>query len=107
MVKILFILKRREDTDNAGNKKLIQTGLFNSSAYLNEILNKMNIESVVDIAIDNNCIDRMVTKHKPTHVVIEALWVVPTKFIILCHLHPMVKWIIRFGYLNTHYLKIL
>jgi len=96
MVKILFILKKREDTDNAGNKKLIQTGLFNSSTYLNEILNKMNIESVVDIAIDNNCIDRIVTKHRPTHVIIEALWVVPTKFVILCQLHPTVKWIIRF-----------
>ena len=56
----------------------------------------MNIESVVDIAIDNNCIDRIVTKHRPTHVIIEALWVVPTKFVILCQLHPTVKWIIRF-----------
>ena len=83
MVKILFILKKREDTDATGNKKLIQTGLYNSSMYLNEILKTMNIESVVDIAIDNNCIDRIVTKHKPTHVIIEALWVVPTKFVIL------------------------
>ena len=96
MLKILFILKKREDTDATGNKKLIQTGLYNSSMYLNEILKTMNIESVVDIAIDNNCIDRIVTKHKPTHVIIEALWVVPTKFVILCQLHPSVKWIIRF-----------
>ena len=39
--------------------------------------------------------DREVTKHKPTHVIIEALWVVPTKFYILQKLHPNVKWIIR------------
>ena len=94
--KILFIIKKKEDTDSSGQKKLIQTGLYNSSNYLNTILNTMGIESTVDYAIDNNCIDRIVTKHKPTHVIIEALWVVPPKFNILCQLHRKVKWIIRF-----------
>ena len=94
--KILFIIKKRVDTDASGQKKLIQTGLYNSSNYLNIILNTMGIESNVDYAIDNNCIDRIVTKHKPTHVIIEALWVVPPKFNILCQLHPKIKWIIRF-----------
>jgi hypothetical protein len=95
--KVLFILKKREDViDKEKNiKKVIQTGLFNSSNYLNDILNNMGIESHLEIAIDNNCIDRLVTKHRPTHVVIEALWVVPPKFIILCKLHPTVKWIVR------------
>ncbi len=95
--KVLFILKKREDViDKEKNiKKVIQTGLFNSSNYLNDILNNMGIESHLEIAIDNNCIDRLVTKHRPTHVIIEALWVVPPKFIILCKLHPTVKWIIR------------
>lgn len=95
--KILFILKKREDViDKEKNiKKVIQTGLFNSSTYLNNILNEMGILSNIEIAIDNNCIDRLVTKHRPTHVIIEALWVVPTKFIILCKLHPTVKWIVR------------
>lgn len=96
MAVILFIIKKKLEIDEMGNKKLIQTGLYNSSNYLNEILNMMDIKSVVDYAIDNNCIDRIVTKHKPTHVIIEALWVVPPKFIILCQLHPTVKWIIRF-----------
>ena len=94
--KILFIIKKRVDTDASGQKKLIQTGLYNSSNYLNIILNTMGIESYVDYAIDNNCIDRIVTKHRPTHVIIEALWVVPPKFNILCQLHPKIKWIIRF-----------
>lgn len=96
MAVILFIIKKKVETDELGNKKLIQTGLYNSSNYLNDILNTIGIKSVVDYAIDNNCIDRIVTKHKPTHVIIEALWVVPPKFIILCQLHPTVKWIIRF-----------
>jgi hypothetical protein len=44
---------------------------------------------------DNNDIDREVTLHKPTHVIIEALWVVPSKFEVLSKLHPNVKWVIR------------
>jgi len=47
------------------------------------------------VAIDNNCIDREVRAYQPTHVVIEALWVVPSKFEILSKLHPNVTWIIR------------
>ncbi len=47
------------------------------------------------MVIDNNCIDKYVTFHKPTHVIIEALWVVPSKFRELARLHPKVKWIVR------------
>lgn len=55
----------------------------------------MGIESNIEVAVDNNDIDRMVTKYNPTHVIIEALWVVPAKFSVLCALHPDVKWVIR------------
>jgi len=44
---------------------------------------------------DNNCIDREVTEYKPTHVIIEALWVVPEKFEVLTRLHPKVEWLVR------------
>jgi len=93
---VLFILKKREELDETGKKKIIETGLYNSATYLNTILNNMNINSNIELAIDNNCIDRLVTKNRPTYVIIEALWVVPSKFDILCRLHPTVKWIIRF-----------
>jgi hypothetical protein len=53
------------------------------------------MDSTVVQVVDNNCINREVTKHKPTHVMIEALWVVPEKFEVLQKLHPDVKWIIR------------
>ena len=96
MSNVLFILKKREELDEKGNKKIIETGLYNSSTYLNTILNNMGINSNIEIAIDNNCIDRLVTKHRPKYVIIEALWVVPSKFDILCGIHPTVKWIIRF-----------
>jgi hypothetical protein len=43
----------------------------------------MSAESNIVVVLDNNEIDKYVTKYKPTHVIIEALWVVPTKFHIL------------------------
>jgi hypothetical protein len=45
--------------------------------------------------IDNNCIDREVSLYNPTHVIVEALWVVPSKFTELIALHPTVKWNVR------------
>jgi hypothetical protein len=60
-----------------------------------DMLNDDNISAEIEVAIDNNCIDRLVNKHKPTHVIIEALWVVPSKFSVLTKLHPTVRWIIR------------
>jgi len=94
--RVLFILKRREDYNPIKHSpKGLSTGLFNSANFMNEMLNQSGIESEIEVAIDNNDIDRLVTKHKPTHVIIEALWVVPSKFSVLTRLHPAVKWIIR------------
>lgn len=93
---ILFILKRREDFNpETHNSKGLSTGLFNSATFMVDMLNTNGVDARLEIAIDNNCIDRFVTKHRPTHVIIEALWVVPSKFPILTKLHPKVNWIIR------------
>jgi len=94
--KVLFLLKRREDYHAITHSHIgLSTGLYNSANFMNEMLQAHGIESNLEIAIDNNCIDRLVQKHRPTHVIIEALWVVPQKFAILQKLHPTVKWIIR------------
>ena len=94
--KVLFILKRREDYNPIQHSpKGLSTGLFNSATFMQNMLNNLGIEAVLEVAIDNNDIDRLVTLHKPTHVIIEALWVVPTKFAVLIPLHPTVNWIIR------------
>lgn len=94
--KVLFILKRREDFNPIMHSpKGLSTGLYNSASFMADMLNKNGIESILEVAIDSNCIDKLVTKHKPTHVVIEALWTIPSKFAILSKLHPEVKWIIR------------
>ena len=96
MSKVLFILKRREDYNATTHSHIgLSTGLYNSASFMDTMLNDRGIESVREVAIDNNCIDRLVTKHRPTHVIIEALWVVPSKFSVLQRLHPKVTWIIR------------
>ena len=94
--KVLFILKRREDYNSITHSHIgLSTGLYNSANFMNQMLKARGVHSELVVVVDNNCIDREVTKHKPTHVIIEALWVVPTKFAILQKLHPKVKWIIR------------
>ena len=94
--RVLFILKRREDFNATTHSHIgLSTGLYNSASFMDEMLHDMGIESKLSVVIDNNCIDREVTKYQPTHVIIEALWVVPQKFFELQKLHPNVKWIIR------------
>lgn len=106
MKKVLFIVKCRgiayEQTDNTvlvphdhSKSYCLSSGLFNSAKFMADMLAEQCIESKLVQVIDNNDIDREVTKFRPTHVIIEALWVVPEKFDILKKLHPDVTWIIR------------
>lgn len=96
MTKVLFICKQGSDSKVEAYGYFRKfSGLFNSARLVSEMLSKNGIESVVETARDNNDIDRLVTKHKPTHCIIEAYWVVPEKFAILSKLHPTVSWIIR------------
>lgn len=96
--KVLFILKRKEDygmdvKDYDG--KGMATGLLNSATFVKDMLVDAGVDSKLVVVTDNNDIDREVSAYRPTHVIIEALWVVPDKFDILQKLHPNVKWIIR------------
>lgn len=94
--RIQFILKRREDFDPATHtKKNLSTGLYNSASFVVQALQCQGLSVELSIAQDNNCIDRLVTEYRPTTVIIEALWVVPQKFRVLCELHPQIQWIIR------------
>jgi len=96
MARVLFILKRREDFNPEKHTKIgLITGLYNSASFMSDLLNDFKIESKLVVVTDNNCIDREITLYRPTHVIIEALWVVPDKFYILQKIHPTVKWIIR------------
>lgn len=94
--KTLFILKRREDYNADHFSQVgLSTGLYNSATFVKDMLVNTGHAAVLEVAIDNNDIDALVTKHRPTHVVLEALWVVPSKFSVLTTLHPEVKWIVR------------
>lgn len=87
--RILFICKKRMTTYG------ISYGLLNSARFVASALRTRDMEARVVEVIDNNDIDREVTLYRPTHVIIEALWVVPEKFFILKKLHPNVRWIVR------------
>jgi hypothetical protein len=95
MKRVLFILKRRTDLDYGDYSSSLSTGLLNSSLFVNDMLIDSGIDSRISVVTDNNDIDREVTAYRPTHVIIEALWVVPEKFDILKRYHPHVKWIVR------------
>ena len=106
--RVLFILKYREssggsysncwsqqDEATVGAKKELSSGLLNSARFIVDMLRDSGIDVELVQVVDNNVIDREVSKYQPTHVIIEALWVVPSKFEVLQRLHPNVQWIVR------------
>ncbi|NHN88983.1 glycosyltransferase family protein [Acetobacter conturbans] len=90
--RILFILKARDGNWGYGSK---ESGLSNSVRFVVDMLNANGIEAKAVEVRDNNCIDREVAAYCPTHVIVEAFWVVPEKFDVLKPLHPDVQWIVR------------
>lgn len=87
--KVLFICKKRVDTYG------ISFGLLNSATFVVNALDAKGIEAKVVTVVDSNGIDKEVASYKPTHVMIEALWVIPEKFEVLCKLHSKVTFIVR------------
>jgi hypothetical protein len=96
MRRVLFILKRRPDFDAKVHTHIgLSTGLYNSAKFMNDMLLDQGIESRLEVVEDYNKIDKAVHLYKPTHVIIEAIWVIPQKFAVLQKLHPGVTWVIR------------
>jgi hypothetical protein len=96
--RILFLLKFRDVPPVPGfvqTKKGLSSGLLNSARFVVDMLGAANFDVKLVQVVDNNSIDREVHLYKPTHVIVEALWVQPDKFAILQKLHPTVKWIVR------------
>jgi hypothetical protein len=90
--RLLFVLKKREGYWGSYS---MSSGLLNSCSFVVQMLKRHGIRADLIEVNDNNDIDREVRAHRPTHVVIEAFWVVPEKFDVLRKLHPMVHWIVR------------
>jgi len=92
--RVLFILKLRQQS--GGESTILKhSGLFNSATFVKDMLIKNGYTADLVQVVDNNQIHTEVIKYKPDIVIIEALWVVPEKFDVLCKLHPDVKWIVR------------
>jgi hypothetical protein len=89
MPKVLFICKKRQTEYG------VSYGLINSCKFLCNALERLGIEGKVVAVVDNNCIDKEVHQYQPTHVFIEALWVVPDKFKVLLKLYPKIQWYVR------------
>jgi hypothetical protein len=94
--RVLFICKDRDISYFGGAGSINSSGLYNSASAVCEMLNKYDFaDAKIVKVVDNNCIDKEVYGFRPTHVMIEALWVVPEKFDVLKKLHPEVKWYVR------------
>jgi hypothetical protein len=98
--RVLFILKQRHKGpygtwSYCQDGKPLPSGLSISALEMSYALDDLGIENKIVQVVDNNCIDREVSKYRPTHVFIEAFWVVPEKFDVLRKLHPTVLWVIR------------
>lgn len=88
----LFIVKK---THHYEGHHVLSSGLKNSARFVVEALLREGHRARLVEAIDANCIDRIVTEERPTHVVIEALWVTPGKMEELKRLHPRIRWTMR------------
>jgi hypothetical protein len=88
-MRILFLTNRASYGDATPNGVSVAVDLAA------DMLTRAGVTSKGVMVHDNNDIDREVTAFQPTHVVIEAFWVVPEKFDELKPLHPTVRWIVR------------
>lgn len=91
--KVLILIKKSEIKDEY---LYCPTGLYNSANFVKNALKKyFGIEAKVQTVIDGNSIDKAVHDYKPTHVILEAIWVTPDKIKELVKLHHRKHWIIR------------
>ena len=79
------------------NDKSIRShnGLSNAAKATYESLYKSNLDVSYHYVIDNNEIYLGCEQYKPDYVIIDGLWVVPSKFEELNSIYPNIKWIIR------------
>lgn len=92
MKRVLFIIKRQLGYNGS---PVPSKGLFNSALFVVNALRLDGYEAVLVEVVDGNDIDREVTKHRPSHCILEALWATPAKVAELSRLHTGVHFIVR------------
>lgn len=102
MISLLFIVSKR-GYYSIDYPWVQNSGLYNSCKFVVDMLNAAGVPAALEQAVDQNSIDRLVTLHRPTDVIIEAFWVQPAKFAQLIRLHPAVRWYVR-GHSNVPFL---
>src|SRR5579859_1426173 len=98
MAKLLFVLRHRDQPwgdYGYGSPYGLSSGLRNSVRFVVEMLHLLGIHAKWVEVHDDNCIDCEVKAYNPTHVILEAFWVRPSKIDDLRPLHPYVTWIVR------------
>jgi hypothetical protein len=90
MKKVLFLCKKRLSYGNT-------YGLMNSAKFVSSFLESNNVLSKTVEVVDANSVDKEVTDYDPSHVIIEAIWIVPAKMreIMSLRRHWRRTWIIR------------
>jgi hypothetical protein len=97
-LRVLFLLRFREGSGGVTDYSVghyFSSGLYHSARLVVEMLNASGVDAKLVQVVDSNDIDLEVFAYRPTHVVLEALWVPPAKFGELLPLHPGVVWIVR------------
>src|ERR1043165_4140898 len=89
---ILFIIKQQLGYNGS---PVPSKGLFNSAQFVVNALRRADIFARLVEVVDGNDIDRAVTRYRPTHCILEALWVTPPKLAELRRLHPKIQFIVR------------
>lgn len=95
MSKLLFVLRHRDQPWGAPYGYGLSSGLRNSVRFVVDMLHLLGIPAKWVEVPDDNCIDREVKAYNPTHVILEAFWVRPSKIDDLRPLHPYVTWMVR------------
>ncbi len=95
MAKVLFLLKKNLKYGDQFTQ-ISKSGLLNSVRFLSESLKQnLGIETITEICVDGNEVNKFIHIHRPQYCMIDAIWVTPTKMAELSKLWPDVEFIIR------------
>jgi hypothetical protein len=92
-LRVLILTKKSSEYGEEINFK---SGLNNTADFLAEELSQnLGVTAHFTTCVDGNEIDKKIHHFKPTHVILEAIWVTPEKLAEIQKLHPKVIFTVR------------